>query len=183
MLDGVDGRACDAKLLEGELDLSSSGFFTEFLDLEPLTGTMPRLSDEFEMKDNVTVAELGISPETLEAKISEQIQAETNLLPGSYTINEATLLHVPILTVDLSAGGKAYRRIVQAATAKMIWDDSAFCSYCRLASKALCETCWSTVCAEHEGRCSHCGRQVCSTCAISKGIMGRTLFCPSCNGH
>jgi Holliday junction resolvase len=183
VLDGVDGRACDAKLLEGELPLSSSGFFTECLDLKPSTGWMPQLSDGLEMKDTVTVAELGVTPENLEAKISEQIQAETNLASGSFVINEATLLHVPILTVELGAGEKVYRKIVQAATAKMIWDDSANCSYCRLSSKSLCETCWSTICAEHEKHCSQCGKPVCSNCATSKGIRGKTTFCPSCKNQ
>jgi restriction endonuclease len=180
VLDGVDGRACDAKLLEGELHLSPSGFFTECLDLNPMTGWMPQLSDGLEMKDTVTVAELGVTPDNLEAKISEQIQAETDLAPGCFTINEATLLHVPILTVELGAGGKVYRRIVQAATSRMIWDDSANCSICGLSSRSLCETCWSTVCAEHEKHCSQCGKPVCSTCSVTKGIRGKTVLCPSC---
>jgi len=184
VLDGVDGRACDAKLLEGEIaHLSPTGFFTECLDLEPLTGVVPQLSDELEMKDNVTVAELGITPENLEAKVSEQIQAETGLPPGSFTINEATLLHVPILTVELGAGGRVYRKIVQAATARMIWDDSAKCSYCKLDSKALCETCWGTLCVEHEKRCSKCDKPVCSSCAVTKGFMGKTLLCPECKSR
>jgi Holliday junction resolvase len=184
VLDGVDGRACDAKLLEGQIArLSPTGFFSECLDLEPLTGWMPQLSDGLEMKDSVTVAELGITPENLEERISEQIQAETGLPPGGFTVNEATLLHVPILTLELGAGGKVYRRIVQAATARMIWDDSARCSYCDLGSNALCETCWFTVCSKHERLCSRCGRPVCSNCATSKGIRGKTFLCPSCRGH
>jgi Restriction endonuclease len=180
VLDGVDGRACDSRLLEGKVPLSPTGILTDCLDLEPLTGSMPQLPEGLDMKENMTVAELGISPDELEPKISSEIQAETGLPPGSFTINEARLLHVPILTVELGEGGKVYRRIVQAATARMIWDDSATCSYCKLLSNSLCETCWSTMCMEHERRCSHCSRPVCSSCAVSKGIMGKKNLCPAC---
>jgi len=181
VLDGVDGRACDSKLLEGNVPLSPTGLLTECLDLQPLTGSMPQLPEGLDMKENMTVAELGISPDQLEPRISSEIQAETDLPPGSFTINEARLLHVPILTVELGEGGKVYRRIVQAATAKMIWDDSATCSYCKLSSRSLCETCWSAICLEHEKRCSRCGGLVCSNCAVSKGIVSRTSLCPACN--
>ncbi len=180
VLDGVDGRACDSKLLEGNVPLSPTHILTECLDLQPLTGSMPQLPEGLDMKENMTVAELGISPDQLEPKISSEIQAETNLPPGSFTINEARLLHVPILTVELGEGGKVYRRIVQAATANMRWDDSATCSYCKLLSNSLCETCWSTTCMEHERRCSHCSRPVCSSCVVSKGIMGKKNLCPAC---
>src|SRR5262249_14822546 len=156
--------------LEGNIPLSPTGILTECIDLQPLTGSMPQLPEGLDMKETMTVAELGIKPEDLEGKINCEIQLETNLQAGTFTINEARLLHVPILTVELGEGGKSYRRIVQAATAKMIWDDSATCSYCKVASKALCETCWSTVCMEHERLCSRCGRPVCSTCAVSKGL-------------
>jgi hypothetical protein len=181
VLDGVDGRACDSKLLEGNVPLSPSGLLTDCLDLEPLTGSMPQLPEGLDMKENMTGAELGINPDQLEPKISSEIQAETNLPPGSFTINEARLLHVPILTLELGEGGKVYRRIVQAATAKMIWDDSATCAYCKLSSRSLCETCWSTTCLEHEKRCSRCGRIVCSDCAVSKGVVTKKSLCPACN--
>ncbi len=180
VLDGVDGRACDARLLEGKIPLSPTGILTDCLDMEPLTGSMPKLPEGLVMKENMTVAELGISPDDLEPKISSEIQAETGLPPGSFTINEARLLHIPILTVELGEGGKVYRRILQAATARMIWDDSATCSYCKLLSNSLCETCWSTTCMEHERRCSHCSRPVCSSCTVSKGIMGKKNLCPAC---
>ncbi len=180
VLDGVDGRACDSRVLEGSVPLSPTGMLTECLDLEPLTGSMPQLPEGLDMKDNMTVAELGISPDQLEPKISSEIQAETNLPPGTFTINEARLLHVPILTVELGEGGKAYRRIMQAATARMIWDDSATCSYCKNPSNSLCETCWSTTCGDHERRCSRCGQLVCSTCTVSKGLIGKKSLCPAC---
>ncbi len=181
VLDGVDGRVCDAKALEGELgSLPSTGFFVDCLDLKPLTGWMPQLSEELEMKNTVTVARLGIAAEDVETKVSEAIQVEAQLLPGRFTVKEITLLHVPILTVELAVAGKLYRKIVQAATARMIWDDTAKCEYCQHPSKALCETCWGTVCHEHERRCGECGKQVCSSCVTTKGFRNRTLLCPGC---
>ncbi len=184
VLDGVDGRACDAKTLEGELNvLPSTGLFTDCLDLTPLTGWMPQLSQDLEMKDSVTVAELGVTPEDLEPRVNAAIQAEAQIPAGSFNVRDVKLLHVPILTVELAAGGKAYRKIVQAATAKMIWDDTVKCAYCEHPSKALCETCWGTVCQEHEKHCEECGKQVCSSCVTSKGFRGKTLLCPSCKNR
>ncbi len=181
VLDGVDGRACDGKVLEGELDaLLSTGFFIDCLDLKPLTGWMPQLPQELEMKETVTVAALGVEPENIAAKISETLQIETQLSQDSFTVQEASLLHVPILTVELTVAGKVYRKIVQAATGRIIWDDTAKCSYCEHPSKALCETCGGTVCHEHERRCGSCGKHVCSECSTSKGFRNKTLLCPSC---
>ncbi len=163
--------------------LPSTGFFTDCLDLTPLTGWMPQLSQELEMKDSVTVAELGITPDDLEPRVNAAIQSEVQLPPGSFSVRDVKLMHVPILTVDLAAGGKAYRKIVQAATAKMIWDDTAKCSYCEHPSEALCETCWGTVCQEHENHCGQCGKPVCSNCVMSKGFRNKTMLCVSCKNR
>ena len=181
VLDGVDGRTCDAKILEGQVPVSPTGFLTDCLDLRPQTGSMPELPEGLDMKDSMTVAELAVRPEDLESTISREIEIETEASAGSFRIDEARLLHVPILTVELGGGNKVYRRIVQAATARMIWDDSATCSQCKLSSKTLCETCWNTMCRDHEKHCSNCGKAVCSNCAKSKGLVSKRALCPSCN--
>src|SRR5262245_40419252 len=74
VMDGVDGRACDSKLLEGSIPLTPTGILTDCLDLEPLTGAMPQLPEGLDMKENMTVAELGISRDELERKIGAEIQ-------------------------------------------------------------------------------------------------------------
>src|SRR5881397_3569279 len=51
VMDGVDGRVCDAGVLEGELGpLPSTGLFVDCLTLQPLTGSMPQLPPGLEMK-------------------------------------------------------------------------------------------------------------------------------------
>src|SRR5712692_909596 len=183
VLDGVDGRVCDAGTLEGEIgSLPTSGLFVDCLDLQPLTGSMGQLSPELEMKNTVTVAPLGIASESIASRVTESLQNEARFFSNETATTEVNLLHVPILTVELATAGKSYRKIVQAATGKMIWDDTFKCSYCAHPSRAVCEECGGTVCEDHLRRCGSCGKHVCSDCASTKG-KNKTPLCPVCKNR
>ncbi len=181
VLDGVDGRVCDAGMLEGHLrHLPSTGLFVECLELEPLVGSMPSFPPELQMKNSVTIAPAGVSSDKVEAIVDETLRKEAGLNSEDFKVSGVSLLHVPIVTVEMVAGQRSYRKILQAATAKMIWDDTWTCSFCKERSKAVCEFCGGTTCDEHTRLCSSCQRHVCSSCAKTKGIVSKQLLCPEC---
>ncbi len=181
VLDGVDGRVCDAGTLEGHLsDLPSTGLFVECLEVEPVVGSMPSFPPELQMKDSVTIAPAGVSYEKVKAIVDETLRKEAGFDPESFKVSGVSLLHVPIVTVEMAAGQKSYRKILQAATAKMIWDDTWTCSFCKQPSKALCEFCGGTICDEHIRICSSCQKHVCTSCAKTKGLLSKQPLCPEC---
>ena len=176
VFDGVDGRVCDGTVFEGHVqNLPSTGFFVDCLEIEPSTGSMPKLPPELEMKDTVTVAPAGVTEDMIRMRAIEQVSSN-----GQATVTSVQLLHVPIVTVEMLGGGKSYRKILQAATGRMIWDDTQKCSLCEQRSKAICEVCGSTVCIEHERTCSSCRKNLCTDCVVTKGIVNKTPLCPTC---
>lgn len=176
VFDGVDGRVCDATVLEGHVqDLPSTGLFVDCLEIEPSTGSMPKLPPELEMKNTVTVAPAGVTEDMIRAKTKEMVSGRDEA-----TVKEVQLLHIPIVTVEMLAAGKSYRKILQAATGKMIWDDTQKCSLCDQKSRAICEVCGGTVCSEHERTCSTCRKHLCTDCVVTKGIVNKIPLCPTC---
>jgi hypothetical protein len=176
VFDGVDGRVCDAALFEGHLeDIPSTGFFVDCLEIQPSTGSMPKLPPELEMKNTVTVAPAGVTEDMIRAKTKEVVSGRDEV-----TVKEVQLLHIPIVTVEMLAASKSYRKILQAATGKMIWDDTQKCSLCDQKSRALCEVCGGTVCTEHKRTCSSCRKHLCTDCVVTKGIVNKIPLCPTC---
>jgi hypothetical protein len=176
VFDGVDGRVCDATLFEGHLeDLPSTGFFVDCLEIESSTGSMPKLPPELEMKNTVTVAPAGVTEDMIRSKTKEAVSGRDEV-----TVTGVELLHIPIVTVEMLAAGKSYRKILQAATGTMIWDDTQKCSLCDHRSKAICEACGGTVCTEHERTCSSCRKHLCTDCVVTKGIVNKIPLCQTC---
>ena len=176
VFDGVDGRACDAIAFEGHVDnLPSTGFFVDCLEIESSTGSMPKLPPELEMKDTVTVAPAGVTEEMIRVKAQQLLSSREQA-----KITAVQLLHVPIVTVEMLGGGKLYRKILQAATGNMIWDETQKCSICEQRSRAICEVCGRTVCTGHERMCSSCRKNMCTDCVVTKGIVNKIPLCPSC---
>ncbi len=181
VLDGVDGRVCDAGMFEGQLHhLPSTGWFIDCLQIEPSVGHLPRLPDELGMSSTVTVAPVGLAQEQVRTLVGTVLEKETGIEPEEVTVTDVSLLHVPIVTVELVAGEKSYRKVVQAATGKMIWDETAKCLLCENSSRAICEVCGGTVCVEHVRVCSSCQKRLCKNCVETKGVLSKQPFCPSC---
>jgi hypothetical protein len=182
VLDGVDGRVCDAGTLEGQIrQLPSTGLFTDCLGLQPFVGSLQQLPQGLEMTNTVTIAQMGMSSSQIATKVAQTLENEVQMSPDDFSIIDVSLLHIPIVTVELSTLGKSYRKIVQAATGRMIWDDTVKCSYCTEQSKAICENCGGTACREHLGHCSSCGKHFCSHCLV-KGPH-KTMLCPPCKSR
>src|SRR5947209_4929262 len=181
VFDGVDGRVCDAALFEGRMDdLPSSGFFVDCLEIESSTGSMPKLPPELEMKNTVTVAPAGVAEDSIRAHTGEIIGRESGAHPDDISVPDITLLHIPIVTAELVAFGRSYRKILQAATSKIIWDETRKCNLCDKATQAVCEECGGVVCHEHTRLCSSCRKHLCTECVTTKGVINKSPLCHSC---
>jgi hypothetical protein len=183
VFDGVDGRECDAGLFEGQLkNLPGSGLFLDCLEIEPSTGSMPKLPQELEMKNSVTVAPASATEDSVKTRVADILLRESNAHPDDVSIPSITLLHIPIVTVELQAGNRSYRKILQGATGKMIWDETRKCTLCSGASNAVCEDCGAVVCQEHTRLCNKCRKHLCTECVTTKGVINKTPLCQNCHG-
>jgi restriction endonuclease len=181
VFDGVDGRECDAGLFEGELkNLPGSGLFVDCLEIEPSTGSMPHLPPELEMKNTITVAPAGVAEDSIRAHTGEIVGRESGAHPDDISVTEIKLLHIPIVSAELVALGRSYRKILQAATSKVIWDETRKCNLCDKATQAICEECGVTVCHEHTRLCSSCRKHLCTECVTTKGVINKSPLCHSC---
>jgi hypothetical protein len=181
VFDGVDGRECDAGLFEGELkNLPGSGLFVDCLEIEASTGSMPHLPQELEMKNTITVAPAGVAEDSIRARTGEIIGRESGAHPDDISVTEIKLLHIPIVSAELVALGHSYRKILQAATSKIIWDETRKCNLCDKATQAICEECGVTVCHEHTRLCSSCRKHLCTECVTTKGVINKSPLCHSC---
>ena len=181
VLDGVDGRVCDAGVLDGRLErLPSTGLFVDCLGVEPSVGHLPKLPDELGMSNTVTIAPAGIAKDHVRTMVGDALQKDAGIDPGEVNVTDVIMLHVPIVTVELRAGEKSYRKVVQAATGKMIWDETAKCLFCEHGTRAICEVCGGTVCPEHLRLCSSCRKHLCTECVTTKGVVSKRDLCPSC---
>lgn len=182
VFDAVDGRECDVGLFEGHLrNLPGSGLFIDCLEIEPATGSMPQLAPELEMRNTVTVAPAVVSEEAMRSKAVELLSHDSNSHPDDVSISEIRLLHVPIVTVELQALTRSCRKILQAATGKMIWDETTKCSICTEPSRAVCEDCGAITCHEHTRLCNNCRKHLCTECVTVKGVINKTPLCRNCN--
>ena len=183
VFDGVDGRECDAGLFEGQLkNLPGSGLFLDCLEIEPSTGSMPQLPPELETKNIVSVAPASATEDTIKNRVAGILLSESNAHPDDVAVNEVRLLHIPIITVELQTGNRAYRKILQGATGKMIWDETRKCTLCDSPSRAVCEDCGAIVCQEHTRLCNSCRKHLCTECVTTRGVINKTPVCRNCHG-
>ena len=183
VFDAVDGRECDAGLFEGRLNaLPGTGLFIDCLEIEPSTGSMPKLPPELEMKNSVTVAPAVATEETIKGRVVEILGSDSRVHPDDVSVPDARLLHIPLVTVELVAGKRSYRKILQAATGKMIWDETRKCTLCESQTQSVCEDCGAVVCHEHTRLCSNCRKHLCTECVTTKGVINKSPLCHNCHG-
>ncbi len=181
VFDGVDGRYCDGAVFEGQLkNFQTSGLFADCLEIEPVVGSMPSLPTGLEMKNNVSLAASGTTDQALTQKVSDILKDESGVHSEDLSVTKIEILHVPLVTVQLVALGKSYMKILQAATAKTILDETSNCLICQNKSKAICEDCGNMVCQEHCRLCSSCQKHVCTKCATTKGVLNKVPLCRNC---
>jgi predicted RecB family endonuclease len=97
-------------------------------------------------------------------------------------IDEIRLIRVPIISATLAFRGKEYVRRIQAATIKVLIDETKVCKFkhgsCTNSSIAVCENCGTIICNQHMKVCMRCNRPVCNDCAVGIGFLSKKYYCP-----
>jgi len=89
-----------------------------------------------------------------------------------------TFYNIPFLTINLQYRDKVYKRRIQAATGVVVYDESLYCTTCkRNFSSVVCEKCGNVVCGQHSKSCLVCGRKLCDSCVVSKGLLLKKYYC------
>jgi hypothetical protein len=84
---------------------------------------------------------------------------------------------IPILTGMYRFRNYTYTRTCLAPTGGFILDQTAKCLICLNRPVVVCGNCGVVVCEHHMRTCSLCAKSLCTTCAISKGILSKTYYC------
>jgi hypothetical protein len=181
VFDGMDGRYCDSTIYQGQLKgLESSGVFIDCLEVEPALGSMPTLPEGLEMRNNVSLVASGTTEQALTMRLKELLSRQNGLAEQDISVDKVRELHIPLVTVQLTHAGKSYTKILQAATAKTILDETVTCSLCNERSKAVCQDCGTMICAEHDRMCSSCRKHMCVKCGSMKSMRNKVPLCPNC---
>jgi hypothetical protein len=95
----------------------------------------------------------------------------------------ARFVEIPLLFVTYSYRDKRYRRMIQAATGKILDDGFSRCSVRPEDGRAperICEECGDLACEKHGKACLVCGKGLCDQHVFSKGLVQRKFYC---TGH
>jgi hypothetical protein len=181
VFDGMDGRYCDGIVTEGSLrDFHTSNLFIDCLQVDPMVGSMPTLPDGLEMKQNVSLVASGTTEEALTVKLKDLLRNEYMINEHDVSVEKIQELHIPLVTVQLSCSGHSYTKMLQAATAKTIVDETITCSLCNGESRAVCQDCGRMVCLEHGRECSSCHKHMCLKCGSEKSMRRHPPLCSNC---
>jgi len=91
------------------------------------------------------------------------------------------LLNIPVVTAVFTFKDKTYRRIVQAATNKIVADSLCYCNVERNPHFAdvvlVCEDCGNLACKDHGQRCVVCRKGLCMDHVVGKGLLIKKYYC------
>jgi len=93
------------------------------------------------------------------------------------------LLNAPLITAIFTYRDRAYTRVIQATTDRIISDDFVYCNVGQrhLCSDPilLCQDCGNLTCKDHGKNCTTCGRALCANHISSKGVLLKKYYCPN----
>jgi hypothetical protein len=94
-------------------------------------------------------------------------------------ITSCDLVNVPLLDFKLVSGNKTYARLIEGVKGAVLRDEMSHCLFCKKnAAEVVCEACGSVACKDHSKRCESCGKPICVSCIVSKGIVFKKHYCP-----
>lgn len=206
VLNALDGQILDSATESGVRPaLPSTGYYG---DCDSLATT--NLPKSQATKDDANITELNIlQAKFQELKIRETTQLEvakntwttynynalhyergrrintTNSKTIRPRVTDVGILSVKMINVPLIAGNysylnRKYRRIVQAASNKVIADDLVYCNVVpnhKNIPNLVCKECGSLACPQHGKHCSVCGKPLCNQHILSKGMVMKKHYC------
>lgn len=85
---------------------------------------------------------------------------------------------VPLLIGTYRFQNRSYVRKFVACTGAITFDQTASCLLCRDPAILVCENCGGIACESYGRNCILCGKNLCETCAIGKGVISKKYYCP-----
>ena len=84
---------------------------------------------------------------------------------------------IPLLIANFQFKNYNYPRICVAPTGKFVVDKTTTCALCKNAPIVACLNCGAIVCESHSKKCLQCGKDLCTKCVVSKGIISKKYYC------
>ena len=193
VVDAVNGQIVDCKTSEGQTpDLPRTGAYIACSQME--TQSLPVSNLPSKLPLSVIRHELDSARAKDRSKIelvknltlrhhyeTTRTTGEKTLKPRKKDIDISTLrgpIKVPILIGTYRFGSYSYVRTWIAATGAMAYDSTMSCLLCRNPATLVCENCGGISCAAHGKNCVVCGKNLCGTCAVAKGVISKKYYCP-----
>lgn len=193
VVDGLGGQVVDCRTTLGqEPTLAKMGAYVGCVGLEPQTISSADLP-LFGMPLTVLPSRIDMTRAKEIAKVelvknlALEYRYETTRTSGTQVLNpkkkDIEILNVlpvkiPHLTGTYRYRNYSYLRTCLASTGAIILDQTSKCLLCSRRSLAACENCGAVVCESHLKNCSKCSKCLCTACAMSKGLISRSYYCP-----
>lgn len=192
VIDGVSGQLVDRKMSMSPPSQQPihPGVFAECIGMPTQTVTSVRMPAQIPLSvagpriDSTRARD--IARMELIKTIAVQYRYHTTRTTGTKILKpkkkdieilNAQAVKIPLLTGVYRFKNHTYVRTILATTRRTIMDQTLSCVQCNSLSTHVCENCGSVVCASHVKNCVICGRKLCGTCVISKGIISKKHYC------
>jgi len=191
IIDGVTGQIVDSKTATGkEPALPKMGPYVECIGIQPRTITSANLPTKLPLSamsqriDSVRAKDMA-KIELVKSLSLEYVYhtARTTgrkaLKPKKKDVDilNVQLVKIPLVSATYRFRNYTYTRTSLASTGRLVLDQTASCVQCRNPPVLVCENCGGIACESHSKNCEICGKNLCTACAISKGIISKRYYC------
>jgi len=192
VIDAVSGQVADCVASVGQKpSIAATGTYVSCSEFPPQTLTSANLPAQLHHSvvghevDSARAKE--IAKIELVKSLSLQAVFQTTRTKGTVLLKppkkDVDILNVqgpvkiPFLFATYHSQNYAYVRQCLASTGKMTLDQTASCLACRNPAFIVCENCGGLACESHNRACVVCGKNLCGTCTISKGVISKKHYC------
>jgi hypothetical protein len=193
VVDGVSGQVVDCLTSVGQKPtIVGTGAYVRCSEMAPQTLTRANLPAGLPLSvvgheiDSVRAKE--IAKIELVKSLSLQAVFRTTRATGSVLLkprkkdidilNVNGPIKIPFLFGTYRFQNYTYVRQCLASTGTIAVDQTASCLLCRNPAILVCENCGGIACESHGKNCIVCGKNLCGTCAIAKGVISKKYYCP-----
>ena len=197
VIDAVTGQIVDSRTSAGKQPaLPSMGPYSECMGIKPQTVTSANLPAQ------LLLSVIGQKIDFVRAKDVARIELVKSLsLEHTYYTartagrkilkprkKDVDILNVELVKIPFVSGtyrfrNYTYNRTSLASTGRLVLDQTASCVQCRNPPVLVCENCGGIACESHSKNCEICGKNLCTACAISKGIISKRYYCAEHGGR
>jgi len=191
IVDGVTGLIVDSRVSAGEQPaLPKMGPYVGCIGMQPQTVTSASLPAQLPLSvvsqkiDSVRAKD--VARIELVKSLSLEYRYYTTRTTGRKLLKpkkkDVDILSIQLVKIPFISGTYrfkkyTYARTCLASTGRLILDQTASCLQCHGPPVLVCENCGAIACESHSKNCMVCGKNFCSACVISKGIISKKYYC------